>query len=489
MTKEQQPEQYPEQAFPDDELDIDLQELIAALEAEAREEFSREKPQSGRRLSGKRTDRRSGASTAKPEHRNLSSRERTAGRGRTRRETTENGEEPEKTNSPDGIAASDREGSAEEEEKRKARRERKKDFKRESFRKEIFRKEKNKKPVRRTAARKRRAKRQKITLTVLLVIALAVTAGAAGYLIYDRMGESFAYLPKPYKTTTEFAGNIGAKENLKADTFAARLCVVGRSQEYEGVSLPQGQKGLLLNLATREALYAQNAFGRSYPASITKLVTAIIAFEYGNLNEYVTISPEDVDLEMYSQVCGFMSGDRLTMDQLLHCLLVYSGNDAAMAIAHHVGGTIENFVQMMNDYARSLGCTGTHFANPHGLQDPDHYTTPYDIYLILKEAARFPEFTDISQLSSYTVEYYRSDGTEVKTLLEATDHYLTGEATLPKNVTILGGKTGFTNEAGNCLALLCQNAYGQPFVSIVMGAPEKEDLYDQMNVLLQVIND
>ncbi len=78
------------------------------------------------------------------------------------------------------------------------------------------------------------------------------------------------------------------------------------------------------------------------------------------------------------------------MDQLVHCLLVYSGNDAASAIATHVGGTTENFVSMMNEYAAQLGCTGTHFTNPHGLQDENHYTTPYDIYLMLKETLNYP---------------------------------------------------------------------------------------------------
>ncbi len=176
------------------------------------------------------------------------------------------------------------------------------------------------------------------------------------------------------------------------------------------------------------------------------------------------------------------------MNQLLHCLLVYSGNDAAMAIAHHVGGTIDHFVEMMNAYAQDLGCTGTHFVNPSGLHDENHYTTPYDIYLMLKEAAKLPEFTEISQMGVYVVEYEHSDGTYVRTMLEATDHYLTGEATLPRNISVLGGKTGTTNEAGNCLALLTQNAYGQPFISIVLGALTKDELYEQMNQLLDVIS-
>lgn len=143
---------------------------------------------------------------------------------------------------------------------------------------------------------------------------------------------------------------------------------------------------------------------------------------------------------------------------------------------------------MMNSYAASLGCTGTHFTNPHGLQNESHYTTPYDIYLMLKEALKYPEFTEITQLPSYTVTYNHQDGSEASTTLEATDHYLTGEATAPKDVTILGGKTGTTNLAGNCLALLSQNAYGKPFISIVMGASTKELLYQQMSSLLQNIN-
>ena len=107
---------------------------------------------------------------------------------------------------------------------------------------------------------------------------------------------------------------------------------------------------------------------------------------------------------------------------------------------------------------------------------------------MLKEAMNYPSFTEITQLPSYTVEYTKADGSTMSTVLEATDHYLTGEAATPKDVKILGGKTGTTSLAGNCLALLCQNAYGQPFVSIVMGASSKELLYQEMSSLLQHIN-
>ena len=245
---------------------------------------------------------------------------------------------------------------------------------------------------------------------------------------------------------------------------------------------------VLIDNASGRILYAKNKDKKLIPASITKIMTAMLALKYGNMNDVVTITQENLNLEEGSQVCGFWAGDQVTMDQLLHCLLVYSGNDAAAAIAEHVGGSTDGFVEMMNSYARELGCTGTHFTNPHGLQDENHYTTPYDIYLMLKEALNYPEFTQITQSGSYTVEYTHADGSSASTTLLATDHYLTGEATPPKNVTILGGKTGTTDNAGNCLALLSQNAYGKPYISIVMGASTKDELYEQMSSLLQNIN-
>lgn len=339
------------------------------------------------------------------------------------------------------------------------------------------------------AAMRRRKRRQSRTrLTIVLVLLMLLLSLIAGFLIYMRRGAGRGRFPGSYSTQKEISATVMEKDNPRAQPFAANLCVVDENVPRDGISLPQEQQGLLFDLDHISVMYAKDVYRRVYPASITKLVTAILALEYGNLDDIVTIREEDVNLEEGSQVCGFWAGDQLSMNQLLHCLLVYSGNDAAMAIADHVGGSVQGFVDMMNQYARDLGCTGTHFTNPHGLQDPDHYTTPYDIYLLLKEAAKYPQFTEISQMGSYTVEYTRVDGVEMKTRLEATDHYLTGEATLPKNVSVLGGKTGTTDEAGNCLALLTQNAYGQPFVSIVMGAWDKELLYEQMNTMLMQIN-
>lgn len=338
------------------------------------------------------------------------------------------------------------------------------------------------------SVRMKRMRRKKIRNTVLLLLLLVVLCGAGGFGVYMFKGGNFSTPVNSFNAFSEFDNTLVSKEAQRAEGFAQNLCVVTKDVPLDSVSLDDNQSGVLLNLSDKKVLYAKGAYNKVYPASITKIMTAMLALKYGNMDDTVTISQENVTLESGSQVAGFMEGDKVTMDQLLHCLLVYSANDAASAIAEHVGGSTDKFVEMMNSFAAELGCTGTHFTNPHGLQDENHYTTPYDIYLMLKEALNYPEFTDITQMSSYTVTYKHSDGSDASTTLTATDHYLTGEATTPKDVTILGGKTGTTDKAGNCLALLSQNAYGKPFISIVMGASSKDVLYQEMTSLLQNIN-
>ena len=226
---------------------------------------------------------------------------------------------------------------------------------------------------------------------------------------------------------------------------------------------------------------------RAYPASITKIMTGILAVKYGNMDEVITIPENALNLEEGSTEIGFQPGDQITLNELLHGLLVYSGNDAAMTIAQYIGGTTEQFVEMMNQEAAAIGATNTHFANPSGLHDENHYTTAYDIYLMLQEALKYPAFVEIMQLSSYNLTYTRG-GEEIVQHLDATDQYLTKQVTPPKNVTVLGGKTGTTSDAGSCLALVSQNAYGEPFISIILHAPTKTALYDNMNQLLGKIN-
>lgn len=352
-------------------------------------------------------------------------------------------------------------------------------------------------PVTKTAGAKSRSKKKspfqglvsrRLQVTLVLTLLLCAIAGGAAALVYRLSGGAFTTINYPFQASREFPDQLASREVLRSVPFAADLCVVEKNIELPGVPITGTQAALLLNLDKKEVIYSRMAYTRIYPASMTKIMTSILAFLYGNMDDIVTIEWSDTVLEEGSQVCGFTAGDKVSMDQLVHGLLIYSGNDAAMAIARHIGGTVEDFVGMMNIYARQLGCTDTHFVNPHGLHDTDHYTTPYDIYLMLKEALKYPRFIEIAQLSEYVIDFEEENGEAGHYWFGSTDHYLTGEATPPKDVVVLGGKTGTTDEAGNCLALLTQNAYGKPFFSVITGAPTKDLLYQQMNSLLQYIN-
>lgn len=345
-----------------------------------------------------------------------------------------------------------------------------------------------KKVQRKKLTRMQRMRRRKILHTVWLTCVLVLVAAAIAGCVAILRNRGKAGLERAYDVASEFPLTGNNSDSQRAVSFASNLCVGEDDVALEDVELLDSQTGALFDLDNRKVLYAHNMYEKLYPASMTKIMTGMLALENGNKDEIVTISENNVDLESGSQVCGFVPGDQVALGDLINCLLVYSGNDAASAIAETIGQTETHFVEMMNQKAAELGMTGTHFTNPHGLQDENHYTTAYDIYLMLNEAMKNPDFLSIIQLSSYTVKYESYDGSLKTTTLTATDHYLTGEATPPMGVTVLGGKTGTTEDAGNCLALITQNTYGAPFISIVSNAASKELLYEQMNLLLNNIN-
>ena len=323
-----------------------------------------------------------------------------------------------------------------------------------------------------------------IILVAGLVAILGIVIGVRNYIDSRKMDLSYSYQTEAYLS----GDPLKKASSALAPAFASELCVGEANVALGDVSLGEGEKGGLFKLDDYEILYAQGIYDRIYPASITKIMTSLLAIEHGNMDDIVTIQPEDVTLEEGSQMSGMQAGDVVTMDQLFHALMVYSANDAAMAIARHIGGTVDQFVEMMNQEAQSLGMTGTHFANPHGLHDDNHYTTVYDIYLMLNRAFTEQKFTDVMSLSSYTLTVTTAAGSQRTRYLSATDRYLTGEVSAPDNVTVLGGKTGTTSQAGNCLAIVSQNAYGEPYISIVVNAQNKTTLYNDMNTLLSRIN-
>ena len=213
------------------------------------------------------------------------------------------------------------------------------------------------------------------------------------------------------------------------------------------------------------------------------------AIKNGNLSETVTVASE-ADVSNFAQdekTCGLKEGDQLTLGDLLHGLLLESGNDAAVAIAMHIAGSAETFSQMMNEEALRLMATNTHFVNSNGLHDTDHYTTAYDLYLIFNECIKHQEFVDIISTKQYTANITGTDGNLRQADWAQTNFYATGSAELPTGATVIGGKTGTTDEAGNCLILLNRGLDDSPYISVVMGAETKALLYQDMTTLINGI--
>lgn len=200
--------------------------------------------------------------------------------------------------------------------------------------------------------------------------------------------------------------------------------------------------------ATGKILYDKNAHQQFYPASITKVMTALLVLERCSLNDTVTFSAAATsNLESGAVSLDITEGDQLTVEQSLHGLLMKSANEIGNGLAEHVAGSIESFAELMNARARELGCTNTHFANPHGLNDATHKTTPYDMALILRAALQNESFRRIDTTCSYDFPATKKAGARTITMghkmMYPTDsRYYEG---------IVGGKTGYTSLAGNTL--------------------------------------
>ena len=207
--------------------------------------------------------------------------------------------------------------------------------------------------------------------------------------------------------------------------------------------------GVVMDAATGTVLYEKNMHGTYPPASITKVLTALIVLEKCDLGEEVTFSRNAVrNVEDDSTSAGYEPGDTASVETLLYALLLKSANETANALAEHVSGSTEAFAGLMNETASALGCQDSHFANPSGLNDPDHYVSAYDMALILREAIQNPVFVQI-----ISTPYYQ---------LPANSRYPDGLAISPGNKMVksnwpqyrsdcIGGKTGYTQAARNTL--------------------------------------
>lgn len=235
-------------------------------------------------------------------------------------------------------------------------------------------------------------------------------------------------------------------------------------------------------------LASKVATKKMYPASTTKVMTALLALKYGNLNDEVTVPQDSIINEVGASMAGVNPGDVLTLDQLLYGLMLPSGNDAANAIAVHIGGSVENFVNMMNEEAKRIGAVDTNFVNANGLSDENHYTTAYDLYLIFNEALKDSRFINYAGCASYSVSYTAADGSQVTKNWKNGNRYITGQVVAPSGIVVEAGKTGTTLAAGSCLVICSENDKGSRYISVVLKSKNRADLYDNMSKLLMKID-
>jgi len=228
---------------------------------------------------------------------------------------------------------------------------------------------------------------------------------------------------------------------------------------------------IVMDAESKQVIYAKRADEPMYPASTTKLMTAILLVTHTNPNQEIYVSSRAAREPKVR--LGLRPGTEITADEALHAILMKSANDVAYAVAQSVGGSQEGFARMMNVKARLLGCTHTNFVTPNGLHDDEHMTSAHDIALILAEAIRYPAIVETMRTTSYSVGG--------KAIRNGNRFMYMQSAPFG---TMIGGKTGFTSKAMYCLAFAARQG-DHVRISVVLGAPRKSLMYRETRRLLE----
>ena len=256
--------------------------------------------------------------------------------------------------------------------------------------------------------------------------------------------------------------------------FCTLTCGIRVSAAREDEPPIRSNVALLCEAETGEILYEKNIHQKAFPASTTKIMTALLALENCEMDEPVTVTRDALNtVTPGSSIAGLQNGEVLTMYEMLECLLVASGNDAASVIAAHIGGSVEQFVAMMNERSEELGCTGTHYTNPSGLHDENHYTTAEDLFKVTQEAMKHQEFMDI--VGSAQVVIPETNKVDHPRYFNNTNQ-LISQAVTSENLysKATGIKTGHTTPAGYCLVSSAEDQ-DCTLIAVVLGGYIDED--------------
>ena len=274
--------------------------------------------------------------------------------------------------------------------------------------------------------------------------------------------------PEENAETTEPAQPKTPHDEIEIDGFS-----VSQYADSSDIFKDEPHAAMLIEMDSDTVLYALDIHEQNYPASLTKIMTCYLALEHGNLDDVLTVSASALEnLHESGSTADLLEGEQMTLENMLYCTMVASANEACNVIAEYVSGSVEAFVELMNTTAAELGCLNTHFVNPHGLHDPDHYTTAYDLSLIVRKALKNGNFRKITGVASYTVPATNLSperqltSTNMLLVDSASNNYLYSKAS--------GIKTGFTTPAQCCLVSTADDGNMQ-LLSIMLGAPIKED--------------
>ncbi len=228
---------------------------------------------------------------------------------------------------------------------------------------------------------------------------------------------------------------------------------------------------ILLENTTGKTLYEKNSEQKMYPASTTKIMTAILAIEKGNLNDVVTVSKTALAQMKPGYSSAYLSeGEIMSVQNLLTVLLVHSANDASNVLAEYISGSIDKFVDLMNDKAKEIGCTNTHFVTTNGLHDDNHYTTAKDLSIIARYCMRNETFRKIVSMRSCTIP---ATNKSAQRIYKNTNDLL-NISSIYYYQPCIGIKTGYTSEAKNCLVSACSKN-GLQLIAVVLGASLTEN--------------
>lgn len=245
---------------------------------------------------------------------------------------------------------------------------------------------------------------------------------------------------------------------------------------------------ILIDMQTGQVLAEKNADERRSPASTTKIMTALVALERADLEDEMTASDNAINSVEFDYVtAGIKVGETLKFKDLLDLMLITSANEASNIIAENVAddGTIFGFAKLMNEKAEELGLTGTHFVNPNGTENEDHYTTARDLAILARAAMQNEKFREVVG---------RTDFTLPDTNLRKSDQWNAGHLTFTNQLLksrssyyskVTGIKTGFTNKAGHCLVSSAINPEGLELIAVVLGADQQDTLYRESQALLE----